>query len=323
MNFIDSIKFPLKVWHALGLSTFQIDTIPSVHLSIFRKIYTIFISVCYLYRLFNLPVYRINRESFAQLLFQMVQTFYLAMLPAVCLIILIESMLKPNKQRKFIEDLMEIDKQFERRLNINLQYSNQKRQNIQRFIRWMAITLMMGLVYPVVGLVGGALFVFLMSPLVGAYCKLNMSLRVYQYTTFVDMINFRYSLINKYINEFYAKSFDQDFSKQPFFLVKPFIGQGAKVNYQQIQSLREICRSLNTLSRQVNELFSVSLSLCILFDFCGFFAIYDALKSTFVYENVVLGCVVACDLVSSVNNLVSMAIVCAKASEEVRSIFFF
>lgn len=318
MNFIDSIRFPLKVWHAFGISTFQIGSIPSVQLSLFRKIYTIFVGISYLYRLFDYqPIYTLKRESFAQLLFELVQRCCSILLPATGLAILIESMLKQNQQQKFLADFIEIDKQFEQLLSINLQYSDQKRRHIQRFIRWMTINLVMELVYPVVFLVKGAQFMYLVTPFIRVFCSLNMALRVYQYTTFVDMINWRYSLVNKYINDVYSLDLD----KLPVLLVKP--GQESEVNCQQIDSLRQICRSLNTASRHVNELFSVSLSLCILLAFSGFFfTFYNTLKLIFVLENILFGSIVACGIVSSTNNLISMAVVCGKTSEEVKSIFF-
>lgn len=317
MHLIDTIEFPLKIWHAFGFSTFQIGSNPSVWLSYFRKIYTFCLSLFQLYTLYCfITIFELDRRSFAHLLVKFVHFFFDLLLCIIIWAIFIESVLKRNGQKEFLHDIMAIElyQSFEQAVGINLEYPVQKCRNIQRFIRWVAINLVMGLLYPAFAMLAGADFLACLPNICRALLSLHTTVRFYQYTTFVDMLNWRYSLINKQINDFYAV----DFNQWPLSLVRPSTAQQIENTCRQINDLRMICRQLNLASRSVNGLFSVSLSLCIFRDFCGFFfAGYGGFKMIFLHDFILYGCIGFGYSLASANNLISMAVVCDQAATEV------
>lgn len=152
MDFVDAYSFPLKMWHAFGLSTFRINLIPSACLSRFRKVYTVICTLlsiaffCVHLHFFKLPKARMM--TFGRLLFGIADKFFYLLLPSIGLVICVESLIKESDQRSFLNKMMSIDKEFGQRLKINVEYSSQKHRSKQRFIWWMTITLAADLALP-------------------------------------------------------------------------------------------------------------------------------------------------------------------------------
>lgn len=316
MNFINAIEVPLKIWHAFALSTFRIQSIPSTRLTNFRIIFVVIACLLYLYFIYALlSTMVVDRKSFGKLLFRMFQQFSQLMSPITNFIIFLESIVKSNDQKRFLDDMLAIDAQFEQCLGINVKYPSQKRRHLHRLIRWMLINLIVELAYPIYGLVIGANWIPIFASLLFVNVpSVIISLRYYQYTTFVDMINWRYALINEYINDFYAI----DISRLPFDPARPSTVIAIDMHLQRLTDIRRICLELYTASQRVNELFVVSLALCILLRFCGFFTkIYDAFKMMYLLDMPLYGFMASISVIIHANDLTSMAVVCEQTTNEV------
>lgn len=151
----------------------------------------------------------------------------------------------------------------------------------------------------------------------------SSTLRMYQYAMFVDLINCRYALINQFIDDVYDDG-DNRMNLEPSTSQEQ---DSSSVHLQQLQDIRQICRALHTASQRVNEVFPVSLALCIFYDFFTLFICsYQAFKIVFLTSKSVRFSSVAFSVLAalaSANNLWSMISVCKQTVDQVRMGNFF
>lgn len=103
MHLIDSIAIPLKLWHALALSNFRINSVPGTPIVCVQKVFVAFMSLFHVFILFLLLIkFEVNdRRSFARMLFGLVQFFLRAMYHTTSLVMFVESLLASSKQKAF------------------------------------------------------------------------------------------------------------------------------------------------------------------------------------------------------------------------------
>lgn len=249
MHLIDTIAFPWKIWHALALSNLRINSVPGPRLACFQKVFVVLMTLHCLWTIFRVVTSsRLTYLSFAESLITIVQRFFHLWYPTIGSAIFFGTFATSDQQKEFLQDIMTIDDQFERSLAINLKYPDQKRAHTRRLIRWMSVDLVALSVFPLFGVVVGFGWNSLFQTTPQVFLCLVISLRVHQYTTFVDMINWRYGLVNAYIKEFDAIDMD----RWPFRLAWPSKAAEIEAHCRQIKKLRQICMALNAASQRVN-----------------------------------------------------------------------
>lgn len=315
MNLFDSIALPLKIWQATGLSPFKAGTYSSIKIRRFRSVFIPVVCLIFLYKS-NVDINRfeLNRESFPRLLKSMVDNVSQLSIFIRIITIFMESLWQSDKQKRFLRDIMTIDEQFEHNMNIDVQYKEQKRRHNQRLFWWISFFVVIGL--------GSQWIRFLFYQNNSTHSLFNRAvkcfgliivLRFYQYSTFVDMISWRYRLINQDINEYYGEA-----GSWVFQTVRPENPRQIAELCKRLHVMQMIYRSIGRASKRVNELFPVSLSLCIFADFCFFFLYaHSGIKSFFLSEIPMLTILILCSAAKCGYNLLAMGSVCQEASEQV------
>lgn len=311
MTLFYAISHQWSLFQGLGLS--PLESSGSKYGKILRNMWIMILSGAHFYfMVLCLQSGSLDRRSFAKLLSSIVVFCMSNLIHIIGLIIFIELFVTGRRQNAFLRELAEIDSHFVDRLQVDVKYRAQKQRNLRVFVQWTIVV--------VVARVLAALTVY--RPfrnanhfqLVTIYFM--VTLRMYQYTMFADMIKWRYALVNQYINDTYT-SVENNWLIQ---LARPSRGERESVSVQRLRGLRGICRAIHAASQCLNELFPLSLSLCIFYDFTIFFLFaYDTFKFTFLEEFQRMYTVLSAMLaLASANNLFTMSSICQATIDEVR-----
>lgn len=314
MNIADTISFQLKVWQLFGLS--NLGHMATKKLMLYRNSFMVLTTLGQLSGIHRmLTKAAIYRHSFGHLLYSLLTMCFSATVRLINMIIFVELFARVDRQNLFLYKITKIDCQFKERLNIDVNYPHQKQRYDKLFLRSFLIVVVP---YGINGIGQLALGLPLgVHTFLGAIALQLVTLRFNQYSTFADMIGWRYSLINRYINEFYAV----DASQWIIHADRPISTIPTAIHLQRLHDIDMICRRLNKASEHANQLFPWSLSLCVFHEFCAFF-IYgqDVVKFLFKYAHgrqYSWAAVSVFYCMASVNNLLTLATVCDHAYNEV------
>lgn len=194
-----------------------------------------------------------------------------------CISIVIESWLKRSLQISFLHKINEIDTILNKKLQISLKYEMQRKKSTCRLIA------MIGLYLCLQTIVLTASFDSELS-LFGVFCALYSvplfvcTMRVYQFNSYVDLITYRYQLINKCIETLILKkTFDdvKTLDKFPQFVYNRsfFIGQDKKLEahliMNKIKHLRDAYRLLIKVNQMLVNQFNWSMLANLFNDYCN------------------------------------------------------
>lgn len=187
-----------------------------------------------------------------------------------CLVIFVESYNKRFIHVDILRKINSIDFILEYQIGINLNYQKQKNINKYRLLRLLIYNIIVGIVILVTSYI---LFPIVYRWWIVFYPSLFIySMRCYQITTYVDIIAHRYRLINEFFIEIPKQKnenhiFNVELAKSVENLFIIFQKHKTKSIYEQINDLRKVCRSLNSVNQNINEIFKWSAPLIVLSDF--------------------------------------------------------
>lgn len=316
MNIVDTISLQVKVWQLFGLSNLKhISTKELIQSRNIFVVLTTFGQLAGINRMFRHA--KIYRYSFGHLIYSLLIMFMSTIVRILNMVIFVELFAKTDKQAIFLDKITEIDSQLKKCLNIDVNYPYQKQRYKQLFLRFLFI----GIIPHAIMGIGRFAFVDALAvhKFMASIVFQLIALRFNQYTTYVDMIGWRYSLINRYINDFYGI----DVSQWVIHGVRPISTIPTAIHLQRLEAIDMICRRLSKASEHANKMFPWSLSLCVFHEFCVFFTYgQDIARSSYRMANgegnpwsvvSVFFCF------ASLNNFLSLAHVCDRASNEVGS----
>lgn len=325
MSAFYTISMQWTIFQALGLSPY--NAIGSKCGKQFRIIYILVMTVTYSYFMYSeMSTVTLDRRSFAKLLSSLIIFCMKELVHIIGLIIFIELHFTGHRQDAFLYELTKIDGQLMDCLQIDMDYKGQKRRHMQLFKQWFKVVVIARSIAALLAFNPSVEETFAVLPLAVIY--FTVSLRMYQYTMFANMIKLRYALINQYINDTYNSNCDDGKNAWMRRLVESVEfsaddesveSKAEMVGAQRLRDLRDICRSIHATSQYMNELFPVSLSLCIFYDFSMFFLFsYDTFKYTFLdeyykYYTLMTGTIT----LASANNLFTMSSICEETIQEV------
>lgn len=281
MDFFDSISLPFHLWKFTCLSPYELKSQQnqSHHPSNFHRnctiiVITIKLLVVILCGIFFNEIISPDLKQTIRVLDGL--TLLLAQFAA--LVILWESFNKRRIQRNFFHKINSIDFLMEFKFGIRPNYEQVKKTNARRMIGWLVVIaanfltnfVIMSIVYDIAYRWWTVFFASYF------FC----SLRYHQITTSVDVIHYRYQLLNQFINHLRMDKENNDDDddvnlKRSMFNVDEIMMDNASVTmvnqsdsiYEKLHNLRRVCRLLSSANHNVNEAFQFSIPLIIVNDF--------------------------------------------------------
>lgn len=201
---------------------------------------------------------------------KMLDTITMVLIQSTALLIFWESYHKRFVQMDFLQKINSIDFILEYKIGINPNYANRRKTNIIRLLRWMTIDVSI--------FITNFVLIYIFYPIAYRWWAILSvpafiySMRYYQITTFVDIINHRYYQINQFIGN--LNSHDRNEDNFNVDLVKTLnnvrtIFQKYKSGriYEKLNDLRRVCRLLGSANQSINDMFQYSIPLIIVNDF--------------------------------------------------------
>lgn len=323
MDFLNSIPFPIR--HCSTIYPGQLVRY------CLKKLFIAVIVILFIIRVWSynrpLQVFRSrNQEEFRQIIFLLVISLFP---PMIAIIIFVESFIKRQELKQFPIRIALIDSIIRRQLCIDMRSNEEKRLVYLRFFGWISITLVpfvsmvfMTTYYNMIGLLSKwESYKFALALLVAMIvCVvlilppfIVMDLHFYRIVTYIDMVRYRYRLINECLREFHTFSASDSIDKHEE--IRAFLNSNEPFN--KLRKIRRLYRVLFMTNRGINDLFGGSLLVCIFFYFNCFYLVGYLLV---VYEDIKDISMVSMTIFSSLNHVISLATICQLTSDEVRFI---
>lgn len=243
---------------------------------------------------------------------------------------MVESALINNNLKRFIQQIRIIDTIMHQRLSIDLRADIQRHLIRKRFRRWTRVTF-----YTACGQYAVAVLMHYerehLKPVAErqSVCFLGfidtirhgiplfmIQLYFFRIVTFINMVKYRYRLINECVCTFHAFT-ELDYLTK-YGEVCDFLNSEQSV--QKLLDIRNVCRLLYTASDSINDLFKWSLLVCLFYEFmsftviCYLFFVTGSFEMFFVFA--------LHYLMPSAIQIISLSNVCELTSQEVRFKYF-
>lgn len=308
MEFFDSVPWPFRVFPQSW------SKIPWVH---YIKVLTVISMWIYIYNVYSFIVYLLSLGGTNNLFTYLMLTSLVQRLAKfVTAVIFVESMFKRNALNKFVSDINAIDWIMLNNLNINV---NDEKLILRRVIRWTLFASLPWIVF-IVCWWADALLRFSLYEVIDSIathmslCWFVIQLYYYRGSIFVEKVRYRYRLINKCIKHFHGYE-TMDFSRRSD-AIRDFLNSDESV--KKIKDIRRVCRLLYLASHSINDLFGLSLFVCVFHCFLLFaFSIYVAVVSLFVMYADNEGFYFTCVAIGYMSTIIALASACELTAQEV------
>lgn len=203
--------------------------------------------------------------------------FAMTLVRVTCISIVIESWLKRSLQISFLNKINEIDTILNKKLQISLNYEMQRRKSIRRLITIIGLYLCLQMIVFTVSF-DPEMSLFLVFCALYAVPLFVCTIRYEQFISYVDLITYRFHLINKCIKTLILKkTFDdvKTLEKFPQFVYNRsfFIGQDKKLEahliMNKIKHLRDTYRLLIKVNQMLCRFFNWSMLANMFNDYCN------------------------------------------------------
>lgn len=198
-------------------------------------------------------------------------TLEITLIQVTVFVILLESLNKRFVQIDFLRKINSIDFILEYKIGITLNYRDRRRTNIIRLLRWIIMDISIFIINLVT-----LCIIFRVAHrwwIILYVSFIICSLRYYQIITYVDIIHYRYTQINQFINNLHKKQEETDENVNYDLLktmknVRKMSDQHKSAHiHEKLSDLRRVCRLLSSANRCINEMFQFSIPLIIVNDF--------------------------------------------------------
>lgn len=334
MNFFNSLLPSLKIWRLFGLSPFALEPFSTSNINRNQdRIQIIRILIFILLSILAITANALYAMSIGDLWIHFWIVFARISGLSTSIIILIESSIKRESQVKWLIQLNSISSFIVDQIGIQIDYTAEHQRHTKRLNRWKTINTMIFILNTFLLLVANN--VYLGSTFLFMSYAFNMhSFRFHQYVTYVDLIKHRYGLINEFINKIYLNDFNQLLRQEEliedFYFLRKMIIMEVEEYRQPVNKFKLICqlRHASTLlteaSHRLNDLFSVSLTICIFRLFCQLIGnTYFMFEIATTSSSWVAFLVAVFEILPIGNEIISMANACEDATEEVLKFPFF
>lgn len=349
MNFFDSISVPFRLWQITCLSPYHLEPQKHQTQSNFQRNCS-FIAI-FIQLLIAILVIIFFNTIVSQLLNQTVKvldglTVGLAQLTA--LTIFWESYRKRQIQRNFFHKINSVDFLMEFKIGVRPDYTEKKKSNTRRTICWLVLNALNFIVNLIVLSIA---FDTSYRWWIVFYVSYSIySLRYHQIITCVDLIHYRYQLLNRFINQLktdnvvlvggggvgYGENMDENRSMLnadgAIDIVKTTIDNDpvtivlyqrnrkkSDVIHEKIHYLRRICRLLSSANHNLNETFQWSMPLIIVNDFLQILINWFWILRLLLRPNIRVFLLIPPSFWTTMNfvHVVSISAICHYATEEV------
>lgn len=333
MNFSNSLLPSFKIWRLFGLSPFTLNENSPVNFNRYQKLFHVIVSLTFI--LLTIPVFRIhflvtNSLHGTDLWIQVWLFFGFFLIYTSSNISLIESFIKRNSQIKWLIHLRSIDSYMIDKIGIQIDYTNESLQHSKRIRRWYTVYSLISVFLLPAFCTRNVCLMF--SGIFATIADFIVALRFHQFTTYVDMIQHRYFVLNKFINKIYVNDLNLFARREGLFAVAHVVrimdNSEIDPNWQPvdkfklIDKLEHVSNLLVEANQQLNRLFPVSLTACV------FMQSFDLICSNyFIFEGAVISgawfvyLAGIIQLLPRGNNIVSIGNASEDAAEEVERIF--
>lgn len=321
MDFFNSIPFPYRFCPKI----FATNCILSLFKKITAKILVIFLIFYFLCSI-NIHILSTDFGTLRNFVFGCLfvsPTF-------ISLFLMAESVVMNNNLKHFVRQIKNIDVIMHQQLRINMRADIQRNHIRDQFWRWIRVTFYTACAqYFIAVLVQFETEVFKPPAqrqsvfFLGFIATIRMDIPLFimqlyffRIVTFVNMLKYRYRLINQSIRSFHTFT-DLDCLTK-YGEVRDFLNSDQSL--QKLHDIRIVCRLLYTASDSINDLFKWSLLVCLFYEFMSFTVIgylFFVTKAFYAFAVFALHFVIP-----SIIQIVSLTNACELTSQEVWSIYF-
>lgn len=277
MNFIKSLSPSFKVWRLLGLSPFALETISTANISRKQKLIHAFGIVAFVILSISASMmhvtYGLNRTDKWLQVWSAIGAFLFFFFANITLI---ESFIKRDSQLNWLIHLRSIDSALIADIGIQIDYGNEHLRHRRRLIQWKIFYSFTAIILLLPIFVKQSVHLWCSTALL-ALGYIIIGFRFHQFITYVDLIKYRYGLLNEFINKIHLNDLIQ-LSRQDGMvgvaqLVRTMSFNGVDEilppidKVELVYKLRHVSNLLVEANRQLNDLFCVSLSTSMIAHF--------------------------------------------------------
>lgn len=274
MDFFDSLAVAFPIWQMACLSPFSLSDhqMTSVSKQIHRNFsFAVMFTQCLVIILSLVFLKFFIYPELPQAL-KTIDTIQLLLVQVTALVIFCESYKKRFIQMDFLRKINSIDFILEYKIGISPNYMKRRNTNIIRLCRWIFMDVSIFIINFVILFISYVIAHRWWALLYASFAV--CSLRYYQITTYVDIIQHRYHQINQFINSIEVKKNDESKAEDSKVLVQTSqnvrtIFQKYKNGrpYEKLSDLRRVCRLLSSANHSINIMFQWSIPTIIMNDF--------------------------------------------------------
>lgn len=278
MQFFKSILVPFRLWQLLLFSPFGLKR----KIGVFRPTCNVQHSMCAFFAIgVHITVSLLTYIFIDEIVptdtppaTKALDILIMVLTQLVALVALIESHQKRKKQIEFLQTINSIDFILEYKVGIDPNFQSQRRHNLLRLIAWTTvhITLITGVYVYFCVFFGSFDRWWLLLGISYFLC----SIKFHQIVTYVNLIYYRFALINTFIEsscirkEYYVHSINTDFLKTMKFFKKSLSKGMQTTIHEKLADLRRVSRLLVTANLLINDIFQWSMPINIANDFFQF-----------------------------------------------------
>lgn len=329
MNFFDSIWCPFRLWQLLCFSPFTLDQIPTAIPRRIRKFYFAIAVVAMFHLLIIFAAFctceylRLTRDLWI-LISAILHTNFGILTHAVALI---ESFARRNKQKQLLLQFDQIDSIVRHKIGIPIDYVTQRHQYVRRLKRRCIIYCLLATLS--FGAIFTQRFIICLRSALSCCYYIIFVIWFHRYTTFVDVIYKRYRWINERINKIYLNDLNRMGTNENLTVVDGLVmcenrdeieKNGQPIDkFQLIRDIKEASLLLVEASKNVNEIFAVSSTFFVFFEFVSLFLVNYFYFEWAIRHNSIFGAIISViQLLPHCDTLLSLTAVCENATEEAR-----
>lgn len=280
MEFMASISVVFRFWQLICITPIGIDPqLKPTTRNVYRTYSFILIAIHVLVIIISL-IYGndlLHPDSTPSV--KVVDRFTLLLTQLCCLVVFFESYIKRIMQINLLQKIRSIDFILEYRIGLKLHHIDQKWDNINRLFRLLMLNTTVGIMLGVTSyILYGQIYIYIYRWWLCFYPSLFIySMRCYQITTYVNLIRHRYHLINRFFKKLQVQkeqsgNINIDLAKTLDNVCTIIQKHKSKSVHKRLSDLRRVCRLLNSVNRNINDLFKWSIPFIV---FCDFVAILD------------------------------------------------
>lgn len=293
MEFFNSISLPFRLWQMTCLSPFALKSQQNKSdpaKSNFNRNYSIIVIAAELISIILCLIFfnKIVNPKLTPVI-KALDGLTMVLMQMTALVIFWESFRKYRLQQNFFHKISSVDFLMEFKIGIRPNYVQKRKSNTKRMLGWLILNAIIFVTNLVILWIAYDIAYRWWTVFFASY--FFCSLRYYQISTCVDVINYRYQLLNQVINHLSLDNqddnrgdenneFDIHARQSVFDVVEMHLDKYSmtlatdKRNenrydliYEKLHHLRRVCRLLSSANHNINEAFQFSIPLIIANDF--------------------------------------------------------